>query len=137
MLHPVPLLGLVVLVVNDHWAKATFASALTGKLSDVGGLLYMPALLVALGELALAALRRPWGPSLRAIVAAVVATATVFAAEKTVPAAHTAWIWALGTLRQPWAPAPVVEHLDASDLVALPAVLAPLVTGWRRCRPAH
>ncbi len=36
------LLGLSVLLLNDHWLKATFGNALTGKLSDFAGVLIFP-----------------------------------------------------------------------------------------------
>ncbi|MDP6933021.1 MAG: hypothetical protein QGG40_08885, partial [Myxococcota bacterium] len=42
LLHPAPLLALVVLVVNDHWGKGHLPAVLSGKLSDFAGLLFFP-----------------------------------------------------------------------------------------------
>lgn len=38
LLHPSYLIALALLIINDHYWKATYANALTGKLSDVVGL---------------------------------------------------------------------------------------------------
>lgn len=48
--HPVFLVSLVTLVANDWWLKWSAPSALTGKLSDVTGLLVFHWLLVVLGS---------------------------------------------------------------------------------------
>ena len=55
---PLPLAGLALMALNDHWLRPTWPNALTFKLSDVGVLLYFPALLCALWGL----LPRPWEP---------------------------------------------------------------------------
>lgn len=46
LLHPISVLALVVWVLNDHWWKGAHGNALTGKLSDLAGLVVFP-LLVA------------------------------------------------------------------------------------------
>ena len=46
------------MALNDHWLRPTWPNALTFKLSDLGVLLYFPALLCALWGL----LPRPWEP---------------------------------------------------------------------------
>src|SRR5690554_2970964 len=43
--HPVSLAALVVMALNDHILKAQFGSWWTGKMSDVAGLVFFPALL--------------------------------------------------------------------------------------------
>ncbi len=43
----VPLLGAAVLTLNDHFLKAAHPSWLTGKLSDVAGMMFFPFLLSA------------------------------------------------------------------------------------------
>ncbi|GAA3121815.1 hypothetical protein GCM10020001_047700 [Nonomuraea salmonea] len=40
--HPVTVAGVLVLLVNDHLLKAAFPGVVTGKLSDVAGLLVAP-----------------------------------------------------------------------------------------------
>jgi hypothetical protein len=43
LVHPVTLAALVVLVVNDHVLKSRFPGVITGKASDLAGLVLMPA----------------------------------------------------------------------------------------------
>lgn len=143
MLHPVPLGALVVLVLNDHWWKRGHPSFVTGKLSDVAGLIFFPLLLQAIGEIGGAWAGVRWGPSRRALLVAIVATAVIFGLAKTwapmnalVRTGDAALRW---PLRFVWA---VAHHRaapplggsvlvrDPSDLVALPAALAGL--GLRR-----
>lgn len=49
--HPSTIAALVVLVANDHWAKARWPGLITGKLSDFAGLVFAPTLIVATMEL--------------------------------------------------------------------------------------
>ena len=42
LLHPVFLVGLITLIVNDHFLKDAYHNALTGKLSDFAGVLILP-----------------------------------------------------------------------------------------------
>lgn len=115
-LHPLALAAVVVLVVNDWVLKPRWHCWVTGKLSDIAGLAFAPVLLSAVIGLVLHLVRAK-DPSLsyRRLVACCVATAAGFAAVKLC--------------------APVRDHLaalighhaefypDASDLLALPAVL--------------
>lgn len=125
LLHPVPLAALVVLVLNDHWLKGAdlVPGAVTGKLSDVAGLLFFPLLLTAAGDLVLLACARWLGAavdfSLRRwkLVAACTFTAALFAAIKLSPAAAAVLIRLLGTLGVDAAVA-----ADPTDLFALPMV---------------
>lgn len=43
LLHPVLLIAIGTLVINDHLLKQSWPSLLTGKLSDVAGLSFFPA----------------------------------------------------------------------------------------------
>ncbi len=115
---PPTLLALAVLALNDHVLKQAAPGVVTGKLSDVAGLLVVPPLLAAV----LALLRVP-----RPTQVALVATAVGFTLAKTtvwgVEAANTVWsvVWPTEMLRDP------------TDLVALPAlVLAARVAGAQR-----
>ena len=108
--HPGAVLALVVLVLNDHVLKQAWPGWVTGKLSDVAGLVVAPLLLAAL----LALLRVP-----RATPVALTATAAGFVVCKTstAGAAWTSAVWSLfGT--------PTTIRADVTDLLALPAVYA-------------
>lgn len=52
LLHPAPLVAVIVLAVNDHLLKGSglVPGWLTGKLSDVAGYFFFPLLLTALGD---------------------------------------------------------------------------------------
>lgn len=119
--HPLWLAALAVLVVNDHLLKGAglLPTALTGKLSDVAGLVVAPALLATLLRLT----------TQRALFAAHLAIGLVFSAINLSPAAAGAFesLMALGPL--PW-------HItvDPTDLLTLPA----LALSWRLLtRPRH
>src|SRR5258706_7163208 len=113
--HPLPLLAVLVLAINDHWLKGAglLPGALTGKLSDFAGLFFFPMLLVALahGAAALVRLGAPARARCRriAVVVAPAATAAVFAAVKTWPAFNERFCALAGPMA-----------VDPTDLVALP-----------------
>lgn len=126
--RPWVIVALVTLVANDHVLKARWPGLITGKLSDVAGLVLLPAMLGAAVELTTGRItpRVQWW--------ACAAVAVVFALTKTwVPAAEAyRVIW--GVLQWParatWAlfQHDVVPSLarvqlarDPSDLFALPA----------------
>ena len=134
LLHPVALAAVALLVLNDHWLKHAHPGALSGKLSDFAGLAFFPLVLVGAWEVALAALGRAWLPSQRALAVAACATAAAFVAIKTSYAALDAWRWSLGALHWAWRGRllPVAGVRDPTDLVALPALLVPLLIGSRR-----
>ena len=130
LLHPVSLVALAVLALNDHVAKGRLPSWLTGKLSDVAGMIFFPLVLWALIELAL---RLAGRRERRAghLYAAVVATGAVFAAINLFEVAGDAYAWAVGALQWPFRAAlrgelidvaPVAHVVDPSDLLALPAL---------------
>jgi hypothetical protein len=144
--RPLPLLAVALLVVNDHWAKQAYPGWLTGKLSDVAGMVFFPLLLAALAEGALGAVDvRP--PPHRTLVAACAATALAFALAKTTEAGNAAYRAGLGYAQWPFyalaaaargQPAPpqrdVVLVRDPSDLIALPFVGLAYALGARRAR---
>jgi hypothetical protein len=51
-IHPVPLIALCLLILNDHYWKyaGVFPTWATGKISDLAGILYFPLLLTALAN---------------------------------------------------------------------------------------
>jgi hypothetical protein len=103
LLHPIALLAIATLIVNDRFLKAAWPSWWTGKLSDVAGMLFFPLLLSAvLGH------RR----------ACVIATMVAFALIKTWPPATAACEHVLGLFN-----GDVVIVRDPTDLLALPFAL--------------
>ena len=146
LLHPLPLVAIALLLLNDHLFKSAFAGSWwPGKLSDFAGLAFFPLFLQALGEAGAELARRPWAPSRRVLVVAAIATAVVFALTQVWPPASEAYRAAFGTLYWPvgairallagdglpgWAPARLVA--DPWDLVAVPAVGLAVLAGWRR-----
>ncbi|MBX3155973.1 MAG: hypothetical protein KF773_08235 [Deltaproteobacteria bacterium] len=122
-LHPVTLAAIALLVVNDWWLKPHFGpSAVTGKLSDLGGLAFAPVVLSAAIGLVLhaaAALGARVDPSLsrRRLLACIAATGAGFAAIKLSPAA-AGWLIAATELFGRHAEI----YLDRTDLLCLPAL---------------
>src|SRR4051812_25154014 len=83
LLHPCLLAAVVVLGLNDHLLKQSYPCLITGKLSDVAGLIFFPAFLQGLIEIVM---RRPrWRGSQKLLIATTVATAAVFACVKALP----------------------------------------------------
>ena len=110
--HPLTVASLVLLALNDHVLKQAWPGWVTGKLSDVVGLVVAPLLLAV--PLALLGLRRP-------AVVAVLATGLGFALVKTTGTGSdlASDLWsAVG-----W---PSYLRRDPTDLLALPALLLAL-----------
>ena len=147
LMHPVALVAIAVLVLNDHWWKAEFGNWLTGKLSDVAGMIFFPLLLQAIWELLRAVANRPFRPSRRVLLGAAVATGLVFALINVYPPAADAYRYGLGALSWPLYAiaglvtsgqlpgyAPVALTMDPTDLVTIPFVGVAVALGWSRCR---
>jgi hypothetical protein len=143
LLHPLAVLSVVVLLGNDHLLKAAAPGLLTGKLSDVAGLVVFPLLLAEVAAvIARRMLRRPI--EARALVlAAVLITAAGFSAVKTSNVAADLWAGGLGALQ--WLvgfgfarggpPPSTVVAVDPTDLVALPALLVAVLIARKRRQP--
>ena len=145
LLHPVPLVAVAVLLVNDHVLKRALPGVLSGKLSDFAGLAFFPLVLQGACEVVLAALRRPWRPSPRLLLHCTLLTGVVYALVKTWTPALDLWRAALGALQWPVralaalalgralpAMRAVAAVRDPTDLVALPALMLAWVAGRRR-----
>jgi hypothetical protein len=112
------LVALVLLLVNDHVLKAAYPGVVTGKLSDIAGLVVAPPLFALL----ILTVSRRWGA-----IAAVALTGVGFAAVKTLPAAASIASEAWSVRR-----GPSLVRADVSDLLALPA-LGLAWFAWMRC----
>jgi len=121
--HPISLGALVVLIVNDHVLKAAFPGVVTGKVSDVAGLVVAPPFLASMVLLAVGRL----SPG-RVAVGSISVVGIGFTLAKATGAgasvAGAAW-----SLLMPHA----VVVADATDLFALPALGAAWYA-WRRAR---
>lgn len=121
--HPVTLAAVALLVVNDWLLKPRFGPGLvTGKLSDLAGLVFAPVVLSAAIGLVLHAAARLGArvdPSLsrRRLAACTLATGAVFAAVKLDAGAARALAQLISLLGRPAA-----IYLDRSDLLCLPAL---------------
>jgi hypothetical protein len=112
--HPLTLVAIALMVANDHWLKQAYGAWWTGKLSDVAGLVFFP-LLVALA-VALVAPRLPW----RSVVRwSLTITGVGFAAVKVSVLGAAAASALLSFVA-----GPSTLRADATDLLALPALLA-------------
>ena len=118
---PVTVLCLVVLALNDQWLKQAWPGLVTGKLSDVVGLVVAPPLLAVV----LTLVRSSWPAAV-----ALGATAVGFTLTKatTTGAAVASEVWG-------WAGTPTYIRADPTDLLALPA-LGVAAWGWVAVRRA-
>ena len=111
--HPVSILAMLILLLNDHWWRQVAPSWFTGKIGDVAWLIFAPFLLATLLAWLLSH-RAEWiGPG------SIIFTGLVFALVKSVPAVHAGFVDLFRGLLG-WAPA---TRLDSTDLLALPALL--------------
>ncbi|MFN0252305.1 MAG: hypothetical protein ACKV2T_35850 [Kofleriaceae bacterium] len=133
MLSPVMLLAIALLIINDQFLKQAMPGVLTGKLSDVAGLIFFPILLVAALE------HIKVRTSHRTVAFAAIATGVVFASIKTLPFAGDVYRVGLAALQWPFRALLAVVAGDAvpglhrvqltqdpTDLIALPALLVPV-----------
>ena len=145
LVHPVPLVALTLMLLNDHVLKASYPGWLTGKLSDVAGLMLLPFVLLAGWEVVRIA--RPGLPAAgpRLAVASVIVAVVAFTAVEVVPIGSDPYRLGMGGAQWPFRAltalvaleplpglAPVQVTSDLSDLFTLPAALMVLaVRPWR------
>jgi hypothetical protein len=161
LLHPLAFTSLALLVLNDHVFKRLVPSPLTGKLSDIAGVFFLPLFLATLFEvLAVRRARRDvLEPSVRrasrlpphlwnrALAISVAATMLVFSLVELWGPAEAFYRYSIGLMQWPFRTAafalrgaplpgllPVQATADATDLVALPMALLALGFGWMRTR---
>jgi hypothetical protein len=121
-MHPIALLAVVLLLVNDWYLKPRYHGVVTGKLSDIAGLTFAPLILssvIGLGLHAAASLGARVDPSLsrRRLLLCILATALGFTIVKLSPAASEGVAQLLGHLGRQ-----ASIYLDRSDLLCLPAL---------------
>lgn len=84
LFHPVVLISILVLIVNDHYLKFNHTSTLTGKLSDFVGLIFFPLLAISIIELVRYTFRsKSWQLSMKASNAILLITLIGFTLIKT------------------------------------------------------
>lgn len=105
---PGSVLALALLIINDHVLKEAWPGLVTGKLSDVAGLVVAPLLLAV--PLSLIRVRRALP-----VAIALTGIGFVLAKTSTAGAAVTSDLWSLTGV-------PTLIRADPTDLVALPAL---------------
>lgn len=140
LLHPIVLASIGLIIVNDRVLKHTVPGVLTGKLSDVAGMVFFPLLLVSLAESALWVFRRhSWALGPAAVVTAATVVGVSFVLTKTWHPAAAAYRSVLGYVFWPayavvdlvrFRPLPSIRRFDVvqdlTDLVALAALVVPV-----------
>jgi hypothetical protein len=145
LLHPVSVLALIAVILNDRVLKVRYPGMISGKLSDLAGLVYFPLFIATLVELKRRiASKRGWESSPQVTGVVAVITGIVFTLAKT----WTPWadayriifgaIWwpldaARSTIAGDGLPPLSRLHLvqDWTDLVALPALIVPVFIASR------
>lgn len=133
------LIGVAVVVLNDHVLKDRYGNWFTGKLSDAAGVFVFPLVALSVLEIVRWGLRRsPWHVSGHEAAAAVIITGIGFAAVKTCGLVADAYAATIGAIRwlsryltdsgRPYAPIEVTH--DWTDLMVLPI----LVGSWMFAR---
>jgi hypothetical protein len=149
LVHPVPLAALTLMLLNDHVLKASHPGSLTGKLSDIAGLMLLPFVLLAGWEVV--RLARPSLPAAgpRLAIASVLVVMVAFTAIEVLPIGSDLYRLGMSGAQWPFRTvaaliaseplpglAPVQLTSDLSDLLTLPAALMVLaVRPWRDPAP--
>jgi hypothetical protein len=134
LIRPLAVVALMVLIVNDHVVKHRWPGPLSGKLSDIAGLVFLPVLVISLCELARAAVRRPWRVGDSGVLAVVTLVAVGFAATKLSTAVSATYGDMLGWLRWPltghWSH--VAISRDPTDVLCTPAAIVVWIESRRQ-----
>lgn len=143
LLHPVSLAATALYGFNDWWLKENWSGLLSGKLSDVAGMVVLPLTLHTLAEIVL---QREL--SSRWLLAMILVSAVGFSAVEVSPLASAAWCWTWGAMQWPFYALasigseippvrPVVAWSDPTDLLTVPFGLLALLTGTQRSSNAQ
>ena len=121
LLHPVALMSLGLLVINDRLLKAHYPGVVTGKVSDIAGLIFLPILIVSTVELGRAATRRSgWRLTDRQLFVVVVLIGVTFVLAKTVAPVGTGVRHVIGAAE--WPILSVKSLIAGGSLSHLPAI---------------
>ncbi len=140
LLHPVALTAVAVMIVNDHFAKEHFPGVITGKVSDFAGLVYFPLFLASLIDAGSRAMRGRVALNRGTLLFTIAVTGMAFAlAKTTTPCAEAfrkIWRflnWPLHALMAGHRIPNCHVHFvaDATDLIAMPMLLAAYIIGSR------
>ena len=136
------LASLLVLTVNDHVLKPVFHDGLTGKLSDIAGLVFLPLLVMALAEMLTSLVSSSWVIGRRASGIILTCIAIGFSSVKTSLLVGRLYGTSLGPsyrlLLHVLAGSTASRHgtvrvlSDPTDLIALPALIVPWLIARRR-----
>jgi hypothetical protein len=123
-MHPISIAAIGLLLVNDHLLKEAWPGAVTGKLSDIAGLVFFPLLLTYVWRLVTG------GTSRASVLVAIVVTGTFFSLIQVSPLAGDLYRHSLGLIQFPFRllaggdrPVAVLLTADPTDLLALPSLL--------------
>jgi len=138
--HPLVLTMLALWILNDHVFKAMFGNVLTGKLSDIAGLVVFPLMLVAAYEIVCALRGRQVGRPRAVLWASLGASAALMIGINLFDVCADACRLGLGLAQWPFrvlgsfaaggSLAPLAQvnlTMDPSDLWVLPVLLIPYV----------
>jgi hypothetical protein len=121
-----PLAAVALFALNNFLLKRAWPGLVTGKLSDVLVCFFLPLFVSALLERV-----TRWGPAAR-VAAGLALTATIFIAVKTSAAASRGLDQGIATLLLPLGVRTAPNHVDPTDLCALPM----LALAWVHARRA-
>ncbi len=124
-----PLAAVALLAVNDHWLKAKFHNAITGKLSDFAGCFFLPLFVSAL----LALLTR-W-PIERRMIIGIAATLIIFVPASLSRTAADFICRVIEVVALPLGFGPQRIAADPTDLIALPMIVLAALYAERVNRP--
>ena len=144
--RPLTVFAVLTLFANDHLFKHLWPGFVTGKLSDVAGMIFFPLLAQGLVWMFVPRSQRADRNHDRLLLALCVATAIVFTLTKTSVLANDAYRITWGVMQWPWRAVRALVHgtalphvarvvlvRDPSDVLAVPFVLV----AWLYGRRAH
>lgn len=151
LLHPIAVVALIVVILNDRVLKVNYPSEVSGKLSDFAGLVYFPLFLVSVIEGARWVMRkRPWELSERAVWVAVVVIGVAMTLIKTWQPAGEVYRTVMGVALWPVDALGAAVHgeglaplgraglvQDRTDLISLVVLCLPLWVGHKVMAGTH
>jgi hypothetical protein len=136
LIRPVALVSGLVLALNDHVLKAIFGDAVTGKLSDAAGLVFVPLLALAIVELVRAWRHKRWAFTVRDLIVSIVLVGLALAVAKASVRIADIFGDVGGVVRWPFRQRfdrVTITH-DPTDLLTLPALTIAWFEGVRTIR---